>query len=154
MAVEIERKFLVDSNLFKPDTKGSKIIQAYLSNNPLTIVRIRITDNNSFITIKGKVENISRPEFEYEIPISDAHELIRLASSEIIEKTRYEIMYENFLWQVDVFEGKNEGLIVAEIELNTESQSFTKPPWVLSEVSGDSKYFNSALSIHPFSQWK
>lgn len=153
MATEIERKFLVDSKIFTPEVIGQNIIQAYISNEISAVVRIRITEDKAYLTIKGKTNNISRPEFEYLIPKKDALELIKLSASGIIEKTRYEIVFEGFLWQIDVFKGENSGLIIAEIELQSESQNFTKPDWIAKEVSNDPKYYNSALSLYPFSKW-
>ncbi len=152
MALEIERKFLVDSAKWQPTDKGIKLIQAYLNMNPT--VRIRIAGEKAFLTIKGPSKNISRPEFEYEVPRDDAVEMLDLAVSNLVEKTRYEVWHEGFTWEVDVFSGKNTGLLMAEIELESESQNFPRPDWLLSEVSGDSRYYNSYLSVHPFQNWR
>ena len=153
MALEIERKFLVDKNSWIPTERGIRMIQAYLGLDPFPIVRIRITDEKAFLTIKGSTETISRPEFEYEIPIKDAIELLKLAISEPVEKTRFKVWHDGFLWEVDVFSGKNQGLVMAEIELESENQQFSQPAWIIEEVSGDERYYNSYLSSHPFQEW-
>lgn len=153
MALEIERKFLVDKNKWKPTGQGTILKQAYLSLDPNPTVRVRIAGKKSFLTIKGRSETISRPEFEYEIPLDDALKMLKLAISNPVEKTRYEVWHENFLWEIDVFSGENEGLILAEIELDSESQEFARPDWILEEVSGDRRFYNSYLSEHPFQEW-
>ena len=154
MPLEIERKFLVDTQKWNPTGKGTQLVQAYLSIEPNPTVRIRIAGENAFVTIKGRSETISRPEFEYEIPLKEAQEMMLLAISNPVEKIRYEIMHENFRWEVDVFSGKNEGLVIAELELESENQTFPRPDWLLAEVSGDRRYYNSYLSEHPFQEWK
>lgn len=153
MAFEIERKFLVDTNKWTPVDQGTKIIQAYLGLDPSPTVRIRIAGDKAFITIKGRSINISRPEFEYEIPVEDALEMMKLAITEPLEKTRYKIWYEGFIWEVDIFSGKNKGLVMAEIELESEHQEFPRPDWILQEVSDDERFYNSSLSRHPFQKW-
>ena len=153
MALEIERKFLVDLSKWSPSDQGTKIIQAYLGLNPYPTVRIRIAGDKAFLTIKGRSQTISRPEFEYEVPVDDAHELLKLAISNPVEKIRYELMYEGFLWEIDVFLGKNNGLVMAEIELESENQEFSQPDWLLEEVSADGRYYNSYLSGCPFTEW-
>jgi len=156
MNIEIERKFLVNkkrwASLVKP--LGIKCRQTYLSSNPDKVVRIRTLGEKGFITIKGKQKGLSRAEFEYEIPIEDANEMIDLFGTNIIDKTRYNIQYKNMLWEVDVFENSNNGLIVAEIELNHEDESFEKPEWIDKEVSNEIKYYNSNLHKNPFKTWK
>jgi adenylate cyclase len=153
MPIEIERKFLVDHSLWKPTDEGTKIIQAYLGLYPSPTVRIRIAGEQGFLTIKGRSQTIARPEFEYEVPLNEALEMLDLAISHPVEKTRYEVMHEGFLWEVDVFLGKNTGLIMAEIELESEDQEFNRPDWLLEEVSADGRYYNSYLSGCPFSEW-
>ena len=153
MAFEIERKFLVDTNKWAPTEHGTSLVQAYLGLNPAPTVRIRIAGDKAFLTIKGRTNAISRPEFEYEVPIEDAHELLKLSISGPVEKTRHEVWHEGFLWEVDVFSGKNKGLIMAEIELDSENQEFTRPDWLLQEVSNDGRFYNSYLSVHPFQEW-
>lgn len=153
MAVEIERKFLVDTDKWKPVGKGTRMTQAYLSVFPSPTVRIRIAGEKAYLTIKGPSKTLVRPEFEYEVPVTDADEILSLAVSESVEKIRYKLMDEGFLWEIDVFSGKNTGLVMAEIELETEDQSFPLPDWILDEVTGDERYYNSYLSHHPFQEW-
>jgi len=153
MPIEIERKFLVDHTLWKPTDEGTKIIQAYLGLYPSPTVRIRIAGEKGFLTIKGRSQTIARPEFEYEVPLNEALEMLDLAISNPVEKIRYEVKHEGFLWEVDVFSGKNSGLIMAEIELDSESQEFQRPDWLLEEVTTDGRYYNSYLSGCPFSEW-
>ena len=154
MAFEIERKFLVDTTKWAPTDEGTKLIQAYLGIDPSPTVRIRIAGDKAFLTIKGHPENISRPEFEYEVPVEDAMEMMKLTISEPVEKTRYKTWVEGFMWEVDIFSGKNQGLVMAEIELESEDQEFSRPGWLLQEVSDDRRFYNSYLSGHPFQEWK
>jgi len=154
MGLEIERKFLVDAEKWQPENEGTLLVQAYLGLAPNPTVRVRIKGEKAFLTIKGRTDSISRPEFEYEIPVDDSRDMIKLAISYPVEKTRYEIWFEGFCWEVDVFLGRNEGLILAEIELNSEDQQFKKPDWILDEVSYDGRYYNSFLSGCPFQEWK
>jgi adenylate cyclase len=154
MAKEIERKFLVD--LTKLDTKKYtnwtvSIQQGYLSTGHAT-VRIRIEDKKGFITIKGKTEGISRNEYEYEIPFEDATELIKMCKKTIFKK-RTTIKFNQRYWVVDVFEGDNEGLVIAELELKSEKEKFSLPPWVLNEVSSEDKYYNCKLIDNPYKNW-
>lgn len=149
--MEIERKFLVDPEKWKPTETGKKLVQAYLSLNPT--VRIRISGVNAFLTIKGATKSISRSEFEYEVPLADAEEMLKMAISNPVEKIRYVEWHKGFCWEVDVFSGKNTGLIMAEIELVSEDQNFPRPEWLLEEVSADPRYYNSYLSGHFFSEW-
>lgn len=153
MAIEIERKFLVNTSKLPPLPKGKKITQGYLlAHSPS--VRIRISDTQAYLTIKGKPTNhISRSEFEYEIPLDDGLELLKECKELIISKIRYEIMYANHLWELDIFENENDGLIVAEIELDSEDEEFILPPWVTVEVSKDKRYTNANLISMPFCKW-
>jgi len=153
MPLEIERKFFVDTRKWNPTIQGTRLVQAYLSIDPNPTVRVRIAGEKAYLTIKGRSETISRPEFEYEIPVDEAQEMLLLAISNPVEKIRYEILHDGFLWEVDIFSGKNEGLVIAEIELESEDQSFPRPDWLLDEVSGDRRYYNSYLSEHPFQEW-
>ena len=153
MKKEIERKFLVKKDLFLPNTEGEYIAQGYLSSTPERTVRVRIKNNRGYLTIKGKNEGISRSEFEYEIPESDAKELLQLCEPSIIIKRRYIVNINDSIWEVDVFEGENAGLIVAEIELKSEEDTFSKPDWIGEEVSFDVRYYNSNLSKRPFKFW-
>ncbi|MEY4962983.1 MAG: hypothetical protein RLZZ323_302 [Bacteroidota bacterium] len=154
--VEIERKFLVTSNAFKSDAlRKNHIAQGYLSSEPERTVRVRIKGEKGFLTIKGKSSEtgISRFEWEKEIPINEAKELLLLCEKGVIEKTRYEIQVGQHLFEVDEFHGKNEGLIIAEVELQSESEIFEKPLWLGQEVTQDPRYYNSYLSKHPFKTW-
>ena len=145
--LEIERKFTVDiqkwNKIVKPEP--TQIVQSYLSTNPECTVRIRIKGKKGFLTIKGKTIGISRSEFEYEIPLKDAQQMIASFSENTLSKLRYEIQIENHLWEVDVFQGKLDGLIIAEIELKNENEYFIKPDWIIEDVSSNKEYYNSRL---------
>lgn len=154
--VEIERKFLVNkerwSQLDKP--AGIPYIQGYLSIDTDKVVRVRVAGDKGFLTIKGKSETFSRPEFEYGIPVSEALEMLRLFTTEQVEKTRTRIAAGNGLvWEVDEFQGANRGLIVAEIELENQDDPFEIPAWVGEEVTMDRRYYNAFLSLHPYTSW-
>jgi CYTH domain-containing protein len=155
MGVEIERKFLVDHNkwelLDKPD--GNYLRQGYVVNDVNKVVRVRVTNQQAFITIKGAASGITRSEYEYGIPVKDGVELLDQFAAVCIEKTRYVIIFEGKAWEVDVFLGDNDGLIVAEIELGYEEEQFKLPYWIAGEVTGQEKYYNSNLSVHPFNRW-
>ncbi|MDL2264933.1 CYTH domain-containing protein [Parabacteroides sp. OttesenSCG-928-G21] len=156
MATETERKFLVAGD-FKPAvTKQFKIKQGYISASSGRTVRVRIRDDKGFLTIKGPSENggLTRYEFEQEILLKDAEDLFRICLPGTIEKIRYHVPFKDHLWEVDVFEGENEGLILAEIELSSEDETFEKPGWLGQEVTGDTRFYNSMLSKHPFKLWK
>lgn len=144
---EIERKFLVKGDFKKHISKSYKISQGFLSRIPERTVRIRIRDNKGFLTIKGKSteDGTTRFEFEKEISYTEASELLKICEPGIIEKTRHIVIYENNKFEVDVFDGKNKGLIIAEIELENKDQHFLKPEWLGKEVTGDIKYYNSNL---------
>jgi CYTH domain-containing protein len=152
MSTEIERKFLVVGNDWKSGT-GVPFSQGYLNADKQRTVRVRIAGNKGFLTIKGMTQGISRAEFEYEIPVADAEQLLKLCDGPLIQKVRYLVSYKGSLWEVDEFFGDNAGLVVAEIELESEAQLFERPDWVGKEVSDDVRYFNSSLAKHPFSQW-
>jgi CYTH domain-containing protein len=152
--IEIERKFLLKPGYeWHPESKGTSIKQGYLSVDHECVIRVRIAGENAFLTIKGKVSGISRIEFEYEIPKSEAEDLMKMCLNSVVEKTRYKIPTGNLVWEVDVFEGANRGLVIAEIELQHEEQELTKPEWIGREVSFDKRYFNSYLSQNPYSEW-
>jgi adenylate cyclase len=155
MGKEIERKYLINKAVWESVSKGqgTYLKQGYLSTDPEKTIRVRITENKSFLTIKGKTEGIARTEFEYEIPRNDAQELLDQFANNSIEKTRYELLHKGKLWEVDVFSGDNEGLILAEIELQSEEETYPLPPWVDREVSADKRYYNSNLSKNPFKLW-
>lgn len=152
MAKEIERKFLVDRSKIKL-TNGDKIIQGYLYSNPDKTVRIRIRENRAYLTIKGRSTGISRSEYEYEIPVSDARELLQLCEDNIINKTRHTLIVDNMRWEIDDFHDTNKGLLLAEIELSDEDEQVLLPDWVQKEVSHDLRYFNSYLCKNPYASW-
>ena len=155
--LEIERKFLVKSSAFKTEAfKNTKIVQGFLSTNKKRTVRVRLKGEQGFLTIKGasSKNGLSRFEWEKEISKSEAEDLLKLCKKGIIDKIRYEIKVENHIFEVDEFFGENEGLIVAEVELQAEDEAFTKPDWLGKEVTGNIKYYNSQLSSKPFTTWK
>ncbi len=155
MGIEIERKFLLSGNEWKDLAQGTRYRQGYLSASKESSVRVRTIDDKGYLTIKGKSVGAVRMEYEYEIPLEDAEVLLEeLCAKPIIHKKRYKIKFDGFIWEVDEFFGENEGLVVAEIELASEDQPFTKPDWVGKEVTTDVRYFNSNLSKHPYSTWK
>lgn len=154
--VEIERKFLVTNHSFISESKENfRIVQGYLNSNPERTVRVRIKGDKGFLTIKGKgnESGMSRYEWEKEIAVSEAEALLQLCEKGVIDKIRYHVTYENHLFEVDVFFGENEGLIVAEIELQSENESFEKPNWLGEEVTSDERYYNAYLSNNPFKSW-
>jgi CYTH domain-containing protein len=147
---EIERKFLVD-DFWHPKSKGVIITQYYLSDTPT--VRIRIADDKAFITIKGPMKSFTRSEYEYEIPYTDAVEMLSLAILDPVEKIRYTEEVAGHKWEIDVFKGKNEGLIVAEIEMKSEDEEIIYPHWIIDDVTKQDKYYNSNLAKHPYKEW-
>ena len=155
MALEIERKFLVDKAKWAELPKPAGILyrQGYLDDLPGKTIRVRIAGDKGYLTIKGVPINTVRKEFEYEIPCSDALEMIELFTRQQVEKTRYNILFNQKTWEVDVFSGDNEGLIIAEIELTHPGESFSLPSWIGDEVTDDLKYYNSSLASHPYSGW-
>lgn len=152
MGIEIERKFLVVGDTWRT-APAVYFCQGYLSRSKERTVRVRVAGELGYLTIKGATTGASRAEFEYEIPLEDAKQLLALCDGPLIEKYRRKISHEGMLWEVDEFLCENEGLVVAEIELESEAQAFTKPDWVGVEVTHDQRYYNSNLSAHPFSQW-
>lgn len=155
--VEIERKFLVLSDSYKKEAAAQKrIVQGYLNSNPERTVRVRIKGDQGFLTIKGKSNDAGtiRMEWEKEIPLSDAEQLLTLCEKGAIDKIRYEIKSGIHTFEVDEFFGDNEGLTVAEIELSEENEAFEKPSWLGKEVTGDQRYYNSQLSNNPFKTWE
>lgn len=154
MGKETERKFLVKNLSFKNFTEGILLKQGYLSVNPAATVRVRIVSDRAYLTIKGKSTGISQAEYEYEIPLKDADEMLNnLCSRPIIEKYRYIVEYKGFTWEIDEFLNENEGLIIAEIELESENQDFPRPDFVGDEVTFDYRYKNSYLACHPYREW-
>lgn len=154
---EIERKFLVKSEAFKQEAfKSTGIAQGFLNSDKLRTVRIRMTDEKGFLTIKGESSSsgVSRFEWETQIPIEEAKTLLQLCEPGRIEKTRYYVKAGQHVYEVDEFYGENQGLLVAEIELSTEDEAFEKPDWLGEEVTGDVKYYNAMLSKQPFKNWK
>ncbi len=155
MPTEIERKFLVNADKWADVIKDTHSIeQGYIVNTVKKTVRVRIYDDKGFITIKGKTKDITRPEFEYEIPLQDAKCLLSNFCNATIKKLRHKVNYRNNTWEVDEFLEANKGLLVAEIELETAGQKFDSPEWLNEEVSHDKRYYNAYLVRHPFTRWK
>ncbi|MGB3236981.1 MAG: CYTH domain-containing protein [Geitlerinemataceae cyanobacterium] len=154
MATEIERKFLLKSDEWRSLASGSVYCQGYIAAGQGKTVRVRIIDNRGYLTVKGRSSGISRLEFEYEIPVEDAKEMLdNLCDRPFIEKIRYKIPVDGFIWEVDEFFGENQGLILAEVELTDEHQEVKCPNWIGQEVSGDWRYSNSSLVKYPFTRW-
>jgi adenylate cyclase len=155
MAQEIERKFLVKSDDWRHGVKPLHTSQGYLCSAEQSTVRVRIMGAKGYLTVKGKNKGLSRSEYEYEIPTNDAKEMLTtLCQQPNIEKNRYHVEYAGMTWEVDEFLKENQGLVVAEVELESEEQQVELPPWVGEEVSHDPKYLNVNLMKHPFSQWR
>lgn len=154
MGKEIERKFLVQGDAWRDLAQGTLYRQGYLNSAKERTVRVRTVGEKAFLTIKGITVGASRVEYEYEIPFEDCNFLLdNLAEKPIIEKKRYKIPQGKFVWEIDEFFGENQGLIVAEIELESEDEAFEKPEWTGEEVTGDPRYFNSNLISHPYTRW-
>jgi len=156
MSHEIERKFLVKGEYKTHAMRSSRIVQGYLSSVTGRTVRIRIKGEKGYITVKGKSNEsgLSRYEWEKEIPLNEAEELLLLCEPGAIDKTRYEIQAWKHIFEVDEFYGDNEGLTLAEVELESEDESYEKPEWLGEEVTGDRRYYNSSLTKHPFKNWE
>lgn len=155
MALEIERKYLIDLEKIGTLENGIRIKQGYLSTDKNAVVRVRVKNDKAYLTIKSSNSGIARLEFEYEIPLNEANEMLeKLCQKPVIDKTRYIINHENHTWEVDVFYGDNEGLVVAEVELSSEDEHINLPSWVKEEVSHDDRYFNSNLMKLPFKDWE
>jgi len=153
MGKEIERKFLLVGDAWKT-VKGTHYRQGYLNSVKERTVRVRTIDDKGFLTVKGISVGATRSEYEYEIPAGDANAMLdALCEKPIIEKSRYKVEFGGLVWEVDEFYGENQGLVVAEVELESEDQKFEKPAWVGDEVTGDPKYFNSNLIKKPYSKW-
>lgn len=155
MGLEIERKFLIKKEAWSKvrPYKSNLIRQAYLLTDPHKTIRLRVTDQKGFITIKGARKDITRAEFEYEIPVEEADQMIDQFTDKMIEKIRHYVLLDNKTREVDEFKGSNEGLWVAEIELQFEHEKISIPDWVGEEVSSDNRYANSNLISHPYSKW-
>ncbi len=153
--MEIERKFLVNKNYWDKISKpiGDKIIQGYLLKDKNKTIRIRVLQDKAYITLKGETKNISREEYEFPIPVGAAYDILKKFCKETVEKTRYKIIYKGKIWEVDEFHGENDGLILAEIELNNEKEIFELPEWIEEEVTHDPRYYNSNLASNPYKQW-
>ena len=157
MVVEIERKFLVKSHEFKKEASAKySIKQGFLNSHEDRTVRVRLIKNKGYLTVKGKssLNGLTRLEWEKEISVQEAEGLLELCEPGIIDKIRYEVHIANHIFEVDEFFGDNEGLIIAEVELQSEDETFIKPNWIGDEVTGDIKYYNSQLSKHPYKHWK
>ena len=156
MGAEIERKFLVDhikwDLIDKPE--GTQYRQGYLLNDGNETVRIRISDKKAFLNLKSKISEVSRKEYEYEIPLEDGVQIMAAFTKNAVEKTRYNILFKGKIWEVDVFKGDNLGLIVAEIELLKEDENFEKPEWATKEVTNDNRYLNASLLVNPYRNWE
>ncbi|MBW4471174.1 MAG: CYTH domain-containing protein [Stenomitos rutilans HA7619-LM2] len=155
MPTEIERKFLVKGDAWRSLASGVAYCQGYITSTVERTVRVRVVGRQGYLTIKGGTTGISRAEFEYSIPVEDALELLStLCEPPLIQKKRYKIAHAGLIWEVDEFEGENQGLIVAEVELGDANQAIVLPDWIDREVSDDPRYFNANLVKHPFSQWE
>ena len=155
MPAEIERKFLVKGDAWRSLAIGIPYCQGYIASTAERTVRVRVVGEQGYLTIKGATIGISRAEFEYPIPLDEALELLKtLCDPPLIQKQRYKIEYAGLLWEVDEFEGDNQGLIIAEVELTDANQTIALPDWIDREVSDDPRYFNANLAKHPFSQWE
>lgn len=156
MAIEIEHKFLLANSDWREQTSHScHYRQGYLSALPTTSIRIRMSGSQAWLNIKSAVIGTHRHEYEYEIPVQDADEMIaNLCQRPLIEKTRHFVNYQGYIWEIDEFEGDNEGLLVAEIELSEVGEDFPKPPWLGQEVTDDLRYYNNNLIRYPYSQWQ
>ncbi|WP_310383895.1 CYTH domain-containing protein [Roseateles sp.] len=152
MGIEIERKFLVVGEAWKQGD-GELISQGYLSRDPARTVRVRVTGDAAWLTIKGQSVGASRAEYEYAIPLADAQQLLMLCEGPRVEKIRRLVPYAGMTWEVDEFLGDNAGLVVAELELSSAEQRFEVPPWVGPEVTEETRYFNSQLAARPFTTW-
>ncbi len=152
MAVEIERKFLVMGQPWL-QVPGVVFLQGYLNRDKARTVRVRVAGAAAFLTIKGVSVGATRAEFEYPIPLADAETLLALCEGPLIEKTRHVLIHAGTVWELDVFAGENAGLVVAEVELQSEDQAFVRPSWLGDEVTQDARYFNSNLAAHPYCRW-
>jgi adenylate cyclase len=150
---EIERKFLVDMERWTPRDAGTLYRQGYLSSHKERVVRVRLQGERAVLTIKGATHGITRAEYEYDIPLADAMPLLELCEKPIIEKTRHVEEHGGLTWEIDVFHGANKGLVIAEVELESEDQPIEQPAWATRDVSEDPRYYNANLIAHPFSAW-
>ncbi len=153
MGYEIERKFLVQGEGWRAGAR-QRLCQFYLNRDKERTVRVRIAGEQAFLTIKGATRGATRAEFEYEIPLRDAQQMLELTDGPILEKVRHVLVHEGARWEVDEFLGANAGLVVAEIELQSPDQPFSRPSWLGREVTHDPRYYNSNLAGHPYDTWQ
>ena len=153
MATEIERKFLVQPDLWRPADAGTHIRQGYLRADDQCTVRVRIAERHASLTIKATIRALARHEFEYEIPRGDAESMLSLCGP-LVEKTRHREAVGTHVWEIDVFHGDNQDLVIAELEVSSDDEAFSPPRWIGREVSGDSRYYNSNLARLPYCRWK
>jgi adenylate cyclase len=155
MATEIERKFLVTGDSWRNAVESeARLMQGYLANNANVTVRVRIKGNKAMLTIKGATLGVTRAEYEYAIPMDDADTMLKeLATGPVVDKTRYLVRVDDHVWELDVFHGDNDGLVMAEIELGSEDEAFRLPDWAGEEVSHDSRYYNVNLARNPYKHW-
>ncbi len=155
MPLEIERKFLITGDPRAHATSSMRICQGYLNSSPERTVRVRIQDNRGFLTVKGmgSESGASRYEWEHAINVEEAHELLKLCEPGVVDKTRYLVKFNGHVFEVDYFNGDNEGLVLAEVELDSEDEEVELPAWIGQEVTGDSRYYNSSLVKSPYTRW-
>ncbi|HMA63287.1 MAG TPA: CYTH domain-containing protein [bacterium] len=157
MGLEIERKFLVTNNHYKSEKLIDKIeiTQGYITLDKEKVIRIRIADDQAYLTLKGLATEVTRHEFEYNIPVDEAREMLKIFCYQpIIKKTRYLIEYKDHIWEIDEFHNENDGLEIAEIELDSEDENFSKPAFIGNEVTTDRRYYNFNLVVNPYQDWK
>lgn len=153
MATEIERKFLVRGNEWR-QSSPTRICQGYLNRDKDRTVRVRIAGTCAYLTIKSSTKGATRSEFEYEIPMDDAEQLLQMCDGPVLEKNRHVLVHAGMTWEIDEFLGANAGLVVAEVELEREDQPFERPAWLGEEVTHDSRYYNSSLAVKPYDTWR
>ncbi len=155
MAIEIERKYLVNSMAWKVKAdEGTRLLQGYMANTEKVAIRVRIAGEQAWLTLKSASAGIRRLEFEYFLPVADAKQMLQeFCHGQVIHKTRYRLPLNSHIWEIDVFHDANEGLVLAEIELENEQESFALPGWIGQEVSADIRYYNAYLSQNPYSTW-
>ena len=153
MPIEIERKFLVSGTAWRQDN-GINYSQGYLNLDKERTVRVRLTEKQASLCVKGITKGMSRMEFEYEIPAGDAEQLLKLCEGSVIQKIRYTVIHKGLKWEIDEFLGDNKGLVIAEVELSSEDQIFDKPEWLGMEVTTDQRYINSNLAANPYNTWR
>lgn len=154
MAREIERKFLVHGQPWQALPQGALLRQGYLTADPAKVVRVRVEGDRATLTVKSGTHGLVRGEWEYPIPLADANDMLQLCERPLIEKYRYRIAHGRHMWELDVFIGDNDGLVVAEIELDSVHEAFERPAWLAAEVTEDERYLNAKLMRQPYSMWK